>query len=116
MSAASEPKPQLATSIGNASVMLALAGACAYGYVASGISAYAVLAASFLLRAPVSFHHPRTWKRLLAELKEPINKPFVSHGSFSLLDSVLSIFGFVLFTVGIGMYVMSVVNGWRGGV
>jgi hypothetical protein len=100
MSDPAEIKPALWTSIASAAAMLLVAAAAAAMWFGTGSYAYSVLAAAFLLRAPVSFHHPMTW----AQFKRPIGARPEPRTAFTKTDALLSIVSLLLLLVGIGMY------------
>jgi hypothetical protein len=73
-------------------------------WLKTGPSAWAFLAASFLLRAPVSFNHPMT----LAKLKQPFGSRLEPRGSFSRADAVLSLFSFLILFIAIVLFVAAI--------
>lgn len=91
--------PSMAARAGNALIWLLAAAACAILWGREGSSWYLLLACSFAPRAPVGFKHPTTW----SALNSPVGRRQVPRGSFSPIDSILSIVSFVLLLVGIGM-------------
>jgi hypothetical protein len=96
----SAPKPSPTVSWINAGVAMATAAVSAYAWFKTGSSAWIFLAASFLLRAPVSFNHPMT----LAKLGQPIGQRPVPREPFSKSNALLSIASFLLLLVAIALF------------
>jgi hypothetical protein len=109
MSAEVHQKATSVTAWGNVALMLAAAAAGGYGWLRTGAIAYLIFAASWTLRAPVAFNHPRTWEELNHR------KRFNSPSAFSLSDSLLSIVSFLLLIVSILMILADGWSRWRGG-
>lgn len=101
---ASEQAPSNTTSWFNAGTSLAAGAICAYLWYLNREAWFAVLAASFFLRAPVSYRHPMTWANL--------NRPFAARpeprATFTTSDALLSIASFLLLLVAIGMYAATI--------
>lgn len=110
MDIASSEKPGIGTTIGNVAVFLALAILCAYFWLKTGKWMYAAGTGSFLLRAPVSFHHPVPWDRFVSSFNKSINYRLAPRRPFSVADSIFSIISFALLILAIGLYVLSLVR------
>jgi hypothetical protein len=91
--------PSPVTAWVNAVIWLAAAAAGAYAWFITSSGAYAFLALSFLLRVPVAFNHPMT----LAAFNQPFARRTRPREGFPPGDALLSIVGFVLFLVGLGL-------------
>jgi hypothetical protein len=82
--------------VANALVWIAAGGVCAALWRRDGSWWSLLLAASFLLRAPVAYRYPMRW----SSFRRPVGERDVAQGSFTVADSLLSIASFLLLVAG----------------